>query len=52
MQNQYLDILVLNETRLDETIYSHSEISIDKYSLVRNDRSRYGGGVPRLYVYP
>ena len=44
MQHQYLDILVLNETRLDETI-SNSEISIDKYTLVRNDRTRHGGGV-------
>ena len=44
MQNQYLDVLVLNETRLDETICD-SEMSIDKYTLVRNDRSRHGGGV-------
>ena len=44
MQNQYLDALVLNETRLDETICD-SEMSIDKYTLVTNDRSRHGGGV-------
>ncbi|CAB4032681.1 RNA-directed DNA polymerase from transposon BS, partial [Paramuricea clavata] len=48
MQHQYLDILVLNETRLDETI-SNSEISIDKYTLVRNDRTRHGGGVA-MYI--
>ena len=48
MQHQYLDILVLNETRLDETI-SNSEISIDKYTLVRIDRTRHGGGVP-MYI--
>ena len=48
MQHQYLDILVLNETRLDETI-SNSEISIDKYTLVRNDRARHGGGVA-MYI--
>ena len=48
MQHQYLDILVLNETRLDETI-SSSEISIDKYTLVRNDRTRHGGGVA-MYI--
>ena len=47
MQHQYLDIaycMILNETRLDETI-SNSEISIDKYTLVRNDRTRHGGSV-------
>ena len=48
MQHQYLDILVLNETRLDET-FSNSEISIDKYTLVRNDRTRHGGGVA-MYI--
>ena len=48
MQHQYLYILVLNETRLDETI-SNSEISIDKYTLVRNDRTRHGGGVA-MYI--
>ena len=48
MQHQYLDILVLNETRLHETI-SNSEISIDKYTLVRNDRTRHGGGVA-MYI--
>ena len=48
MQHQYLDILVLNETRLDETI-SNSEISINKYTLVRNDRTRHGGGVA-MYI--
>ena len=48
MQHQYLDILVLNETHLDETI-SNFEISIDKYTLVRNDRTRHGGGVA-MYI--
>ncbi len=44
MINQHLDILILNETRLDNTI-SDSEISIDKYDIVRRDQSRQGGGV-------
>ncbi len=48
MINQYLDILILNETRLDDTI-SDSEISIDKYDIVRRDRSRQGGGVA-MYI--
>ena len=49
MQHQYLDILVLNETRLDETI-SNSEISIDKYTLVRNDSNTKRRRCS--YVYP
>ena len=49
MQHQYLDILVLNETRLDETI-SNSEISIDKYTLVRNDSNTTRRRCS--YVYP
>jgi exonuclease III len=44
MINQYLDILILNETRLNDTI-SDSEISIDKYDTVRRDRSRQRCGV-------
>jgi len=48
MSRLYLDVLVLNETRLDETICD-SEMSIDKYTLVRNDRSRHGGGVA-MYI--
>jgi hypothetical protein len=48
MINQYLDILILNETRLDDTI-SDSEISIDKHDIVRRDRSRQGGGVASVH---
>ncbi len=48
MINQHLDILILNETRLDDTI-SDSENSIDKYDIVRRDRSRQGGGVA-MYI--
>ena len=48
MQNQYLDVLVPYKTQLDETI-CESEMSIDKYTFVRNDRSQYGDGVA-LYI--
>ena len=34
----------LTETKLDDTIYD-SEISIDDYTVIRNDRNRYRGGV-------
>ena len=34
----------LIETKLDDTIYD-SEISIDDYTVIRNDRNRNGGGV-------
>ena len=39
-----LDVLALNETRLDDNI-SNEDIHIDSYDLIRFDRSRKGGGV-------
>ena len=34
----------ITETKLDNNVYD-SEVSIDGYSIVRNDRNRKGGGV-------
>ncbi|CAB3988901.1 RNA-directed DNA polymerase from transposon BS, partial [Paramuricea clavata] len=48
MSSQTLDILAINETRLDSTI-AHKDISIIGYNVVRKDRNRHGGGV-LLYV--
>ena len=42
--NKPLDILTINETRLDESI-SNAEVNIQGYNLWRKDRFRYGGGV-------
>lgn len=42
--NKPLDVLSINETRLDNTI-SNDEVSIPGYNLFRKDRSRHGGGV-------
>ena len=42
--NNEVDVLALNETRLDETIFD-SEISIPMYHLIRKDRNRHGVGV-------
>ena len=39
-----LDVLALNETRLDSTI-SDELVSIDSYEILRADRTRNGGGV-------
>ena len=39
-----IDILALNETRLDETVFD-SEITIPLYKLIRKDRNKQGGGV-------
>ena len=39
---------LLNETLYDSTV-SDSEIVIDDFYIIRNDRSRYGGGVA-VYV--
>ena len=48
MKNQTVDILAVNETRLDNTI-DDSEIAISNYTLTRRDRSRHGGGVA-IYI--
>ena len=44
LTDQCLDVLALNETRLDDNI-SNEDIHIDSYDLIRFDRSRKGGGV-------
>ena len=41
-----IDILAVNETRLDDTIFS-GEVTVPGYALERNDRNR--GGVA-LYI--
>jgi len=45
---QALDVLALNEIRLDQTL-TDSQITIDGYTVVRRDRSRPSGGVA-LYI--
>lgn len=44
MSDKVLDVLALNETRLNSTI-NDGIIHIEGYDLIRNDRSRQGGGV-------
>ena len=48
MSSQTLDILAINEIRLDITI-ADKDISIIGYNVVRKDRNRHGGEV-LLYV--
>lgn len=48
MSDQTLDVLAVNETRLDDTV-SNQMIHIDGYDIVRRDRNRRGGGVC-LYI--
>ena len=48
MLNEPIDILAINETRLDCNI-SSNEMGIPGYVLERNDRNRNGGGVA-LYI--
>ena len=43
-QCQNIDLLAINETRLDTTIQS-SLVSLEGYDLLRCDRNRHGGGV-------
>ena len=44
VEEQNLDLLAINESRLDSSIPS-SAIYIKGYELIRKDRNRYGGGV-------
>ena len=43
MEDRTIDILGLNETRLENTI-SDSQIDIEGYDILRRDRNRNGGG--------
>ena len=44
MSDQSLDIIAINETKLDQSI-SDAQLHIDNYTLLRKDRTRQGGGV-------
>ena len=44
MEKQPLDILAINETRLDKTV-PDSVVNLVGYNIVRQDRNRNGGGV-------
>ena len=44
MVNTPVDILSINETKIDHTV-PDSEISVAGYNTVRKDRNRHGGGV-------
>ena len=48
LEKKDLDILTLNETRLDNTLTDDS-FFIHNYDLIRTDRNRQGGGVC-LYI--
>ena len=48
MNLKCVDILAVNETRLDDTI-SSGEVTVSGYALERSDRNRDGGGVA-LYI--
>ena len=49
MQNNPLDILAINETKIDDS-FSEDEDSLAGYHIIRKDRNRHGGGV-LLYVH-
>ena len=44
MLNNSLDILAINESKINESI-SDDEIGISGFHLIRKDCNRYGGGV-------
>ena len=49
MQNNPLDILAINETKIDD-LFSEDEVSLARYHIIQKDRNRHGGGV-LLYVH-
>ena len=49
MQNSPIDILAINETKIDDS-FLEDEISLAGYHIIRKDRNRHGGGV-LLYVH-
>ena len=44
MADQIIDILGINETKLDSSVFQHL-ISLEGYTWVSRDRNRFGGGV-------
>ena len=44
MSDQNIDLIALNETRLDRDV-TDNRVKLDNYQLIRKDRNRYGGGV-------
>ncbi|XP_033107617.1 uncharacterized protein LOC117109396 [Anneissia japonica] len=48
IENNSIDVIVLNETRLDNTI-SDRDVNINEYDIYRKDRNREGGGVA-MYI--
>ena len=48
MNLKCIDILAVNETRLDDTIFS-DDVTVPGYALERNNRNRGGGGVARYF---
>ena len=44
MTENIIDIILINETRLDDTIRDE-QVAIEGFSLLRLDRNRHGGGV-------
>ena len=44
MTENKIDIISINETKLDDTIRDE-QVSIEDFSLLRHDRNRHGGGV-------
>ena len=44
MTENKIDIISINETKLDDTIRDE-QVTIEGFSLLRLDRNRHGGGV-------
>ena len=53
LNDQNIDVLAINETRLNESIFDQ-EVKVQGYDIIRRDRStngRFGGGVMLLHSF-
>ena len=50
LNNNALDILAINESKIDDNI-SNDEIHINGFNTIRKDRNRFGGGVVLQYLF-
>ena len=50
LNDQNIDVLAINETRLNESI-SDQEIKVQGYDVIRRDRSKVLAGLVTAYVF-
>ena len=49
ISNSTIDILAINESKIDDSVFENEINILIGYNMIRNDRNRFGGGVV-LYI--